>query len=165
MRSGDQSATRPVTFGLHLLDDGAIGLKFPFHDVKILSNCWPARPTGTLDVREVAVRRADVSLQFPGLPVRRSKLVPSFRKSELNTFVFLGIAVVESTQPIAAGHRQVRMEFNYDGGGNGTGGDITLFVDGKEGGSPVSPDYGPTGNDSAALISPEERFRVATARQ
>lgn len=63
------------------------------------------------------------------------------------------------------------MELTYDGGGLGKGGAITLFVDGKEvgkgrvertipmifsgdettdvgkeAGSPVSPDYGPTGN-------------------
>ena len=52
---------------------------------------------------------------------------------------------------------------------------------GKEAGSPVSPDYGPAGNafsgevnwvqidlekdDHDHLISPEERFRVAMARQ
>ena len=59
-------------------------------------------------------------------------------------------------------------------------GDETCDV-GKECGSPVSPDYGPTGNefngevnwvqidlekdDHDHLISPEERFRVAMARQ
>ena len=52
---------------------------------------------------------------------------------------------------------------------------------GKENGSPVSPDYGPTGNafsgevnwvqidlekdDHDHLISPEERFTIAMARQ
>ena len=120
----------------------------------------------------------------------------------------LGIELtfVEGTQPIPAGHHQVRMEFKYDGGGVGKGGGITLFVDGKdvgtgrvertvamifsgdetcdvgkEGGSPVSPDYGPTGNEFSGevnwvqidlekddhdhLISPEERFKVAMARQ
>ena len=120
----------------------------------------------------------------------------------------LGIELtfVEATQPIPAGHHQVRMEFKYDGGGLGKGGDVTLFVDGKEvgkgrvertvamifsgdetcdvgkeGGSPVSPDYGPSGNEFSGevnwvqidlekddhdhLISPEERFRVAMARQ
>ena len=98
------------------------------------------------------------------------------------------------------------MEFKYDGGGLAKGGDVTLYVDGKavgegrveqtvpmvfsadetcdvgkEAGSPVSPDYGPTGNEFSGevnwvqidlekddhdhLISPEERFRVAMARQ
>ena len=59
---------------------------------------------------------------------------------------------------------------------------IVLLDDvGKEGGSPVSPDYGPAGNefsgevnwvqfdlekdDNDHLISPDERFRVAMARQ
>jgi arylsulfatase A-like enzyme len=121
---------------------------------------------------------------------------------------FFGITVtfVESTQPIAAGHHQVRMEFKYDGGGLAKGGGVTLYVDGKpvgqgrieqsvpmaysadetcdvgkEGGSPVSPDYGPTGNEFSGevnwvqidlekddhdhLISPDERFRIAMARQ
>jgi arylsulfatase len=120
----------------------------------------------------------------------------------------LGIELtfVESSQPIPAGHHQARMELTYDGGGIGKGGVITLFVDGnevgkgrvertvamifsgdetcdigKEAGSPVSPDYGPTDNaftgevnwvqidlekdDHDHLISPEERFRVAMARQ
>jgi arylsulfatase A-like enzyme len=109
---------------------------------------------------------------------------------------------------IPAGEHQVRMEFTYDGGGLGKGGDVRLYVDGEQVGegrvegtvpmvfsadettdvgsdtaTPVSDDYGPkdsafTGNvqwvqidlDAAAedtdhLISPEERLRVAMARQ
>ena len=98
------------------------------------------------------------------------------------------------------------MEFKYDGGGLAKGGAVTLYVDGKsvgqgrieqtvpmvysadetcdvgkEAGSPVSPDYGPTGNEFSGevnwvqidlekddhdhMVSPEERFRVAMARQ
>ena len=98
------------------------------------------------------------------------------------------------------------MEFKYDGGGLAKGGTVSLYVDakkvgegyvdatqpmafsadetcdvGKEAGSPVSPDYGPQGNefsgevnwvkidlekdDQDHLVSPEERFRVAMARQ
>ena len=100
------------------------------------------------------------------------------------------------------------MEFAYEGGGLGKGGTATLFIDGKkvgEGkvdatapmvfsaddgcdvgmdtGAPVSPDYGPHGNefngnvrgvqlaiDEAAdsaehRVSPEEAMRVAMARQ
>ncbi len=78
---------------------------------------------------------------------------------------------VESTERLAPGQHQVRMEFVYDGGGLGKGGTATLFVDGKQAGSgkieatlaivfsaddgcdvgedsgaPVSPDYGPVGN-------------------
>ncbi len=121
---------------------------------------------------------------------------------------FFGITVtlVEAAQPIPAGHHQVRMEFKYDGGGLAKGGGVTLYVDGqsvgqgrvertvpmvfsadetcdvgKENGSAVSPDYGPTGNgfsgevnwvqidlekdDHDHLISPEERFTIAMARQ
>ena len=109
---------------------------------------------------------------------------------------------------IPAGKHQVRMEFTYDGGGIGKGGDVTLYLDGEPVGrgrvdatvpavfsadettdvgsdtaTPVSDDYGPkdsefTGTvrwvqldvDEAAedldhLISPEERLRIAMARQ
>jgi arylsulfatase len=111
-------------------------------------------------------------------------------------------------EPVPAGEHQVRMEFAYDGGGIGKGGDVALFVDGARVGTgrveatvpvafsadettdtggdsatPVSDDYGPrdatfTGRvrwvqidlDRAAedfdhLISPEERYRIAMARQ
>ena len=121
---------------------------------------------------------------------------------------FFGIEVtfVEAKQPIPTGNHQVRMEFKYDGGGTAKGGGVTLYVDGKavgqgriektvpmvfsadetcdvgkETGSPVSPDYGPTGNEFSGevnwvqidldkddhdhMVSPEERFRVAMARQ
>jgi arylsulfatase A-like enzyme len=113
---------------------------------------------------------------------------------------------VEATEPIPAGKHQVRMEFAYDGGGLGKGGNVTLYYDGKEvgkgriaatqamifsadettdigyeSGTPVSPDY--TTQDSRFngkinwvqidlskdthdhLISPEERLRIAMARQ
>jgi arylsulfatase len=109
---------------------------------------------------------------------------------------------------IPAGEHQVRIEFAYDGGGLGKGGDVSLFVDGQPAGSgrvdatvpmvfsadettdvgsdsatPVSDDYGTkdsafTGRvrwvqidiDEAAedldhLITPEERLRIAMARQ
>jgi arylsulfatase A-like enzyme len=109
---------------------------------------------------------------------------------------------------IPAGDHQVRVEFSYDGGGLGKGGDVTLFLDGEQVGAgrvdgtipvvfsadettdlasdsatPVSDDYGPkdsafTGRvrwvqidldegaeDTDHLISPEERLRIAMARQ
>jgi arylsulfatase A-like enzyme len=121
---------------------------------------------------------------------------------------FFGIQqyFAEGTQPIPAGRHQVRIEFKYDGGGLAKGGAVSLFVDGKkdgegrvdqtvpmvfsadetcdvgkETGSPVSPDYGPTGNEFSGevnwvqidlekddhdhLITPEERFTIAMARQ
>jgi arylsulfatase len=113
---------------------------------------------------------------------------------------------VEGAQPIAAGTHQVRMEFAYDGGGLAKGGTVSLYVDGQqvgegrvditepfafsadetidvgmEGGSPVSPDYGPKNNafsgkvnwvefdadkdalDQDHILTGEERFRVALA--
>ena len=123
---------------------------------------------------------------------------------------FLGLQrfKIEGQQSLQPGEHQVRMEFNYDGGGLGKGGAVTLYLDGQQVGqgrveltqamlfsgdettdvgtdsaTPVSDDYGPkdskfTGRvrwvqvdiDEAAedldhLITPEERFRVAMARQ
>jgi arylsulfatase len=40
----------------------------------------------------------------------------------------------EADTPLPAGRHQVRMEFAYDGGGLGKGGDVTLYVDGKAAG-------------------------------
>ena len=112
----------------------------------------------------------------------------------------------EADSPIPAGTHQARVEFAYDGGGLGKGGAVSLYVDGNKVGdgrvgltqamifsadetcdigedtaSPVSPDYGPTGNafngtvnwvqidvgqdDHDHLISSDERFSVAMARQ
>ncbi len=112
----------------------------------------------------------------------------------------------EATRDIPSGTHQARMEFVYDGGGLGKGGDVSLYVDGDKVGegrvdltlpmifsadetcdvgvddaSPVSPDYGPKTNafngtvnwvqidvgkdDHDHLISPDERFSVAMARQ
>jgi sulfatase-like protein len=78
---------------------------------------------------------------------------------------------VEGESRIPAGEHQVRMEFNYAGGGLGKGGKVTLYTDGKQvgegdipatlsmlysvdegcdvgedSGAPVSPDYGPRRN-------------------
>ena len=112
----------------------------------------------------------------------------------------------KTTQPITPGKHQVRMEFAYDGGGMGKGGNVTLYYDGQpvasgrvdatqpmifsadetldigcEYGTPVSPDYTTaqskfTGkvhwvqldagvDDHDHFIDPEERWRVAMARQ
>jgi arylsulfatase len=38
---------------------------------------------------------------------------------------------VTSDGPLPSGNHQVRMEFSYDGGGLGKGGNVTLFLDGK----------------------------------
>jgi arylsulfatase len=116
------------------------------------------------------------------------------------------LSFAKGEHAVPPGRHQVRMEFKYDGGGLAKGGLVSLYVDGtkdgegrvdvtapmifssdetcdvgKEAGSPVSPDYGPTGNefggevnwvqidlekdDHDHLISPEERFKLAMARQ
>jgi arylsulfatase A-like enzyme len=114
---------------------------------------------------------------------------------------------VEGTEAIPPGDHQVRMEFDYAGGGLGKGGKVTLFVDGEEAGTgelgatipmlfsadettdvgsdsgtPVADDYPGDGSfngkiewvqididenaeDLDHLISPEERMRIAMARQ
>ena len=115
---------------------------------------------------------------------------------------------IEATEPVPAGTTQVRMEFEYDGGGMGKGGNVTLYYDGKEVGSgrvdqtqgfifsadettdvgyesgtTVSPDYtahtsrfsgkidwvridlGEDAKDADHYIEPDERFRIAMARQ
>jgi len=114
----------------------------------------------------------------------------------------------ESEGKIPAGEHQVRMEFAYAGGGLGKGGTATLFIDGQkvgstqvpataamifsadagcdvgsDTGSPISPDYGPRGNEFSGrvkgvqiavaeaaesadhMVSPEDALRIAMARQ
>jgi arylsulfatase A-like enzyme len=46
----------------------------------------------------------------------------------------LQLFVVEAEKPIPAGTHQVRMEFDYDGGGLAKGGDVTLYYDGDKAG-------------------------------
>ena len=115
---------------------------------------------------------------------------------------------IEGKVKIPPGQHQVRMEFAYDGGGIAKGGAVSLYLDGKkigegrvdqtvpflfsadettdigfEAGSPVSEDYGPSGNefsgevnwveidlgedakDADHYIDPEERLRVYMAIQ
>jgi arylsulfatase A-like enzyme len=112
----------------------------------------------------------------------------------------------EAISLLPSGKHQVRMEFGYDGGGLGKGGNVTLFIDGEnvgkgrveatqpmifsadetcdvgeETGSPVSEEYAADTSsfngkinwiqldqgtdDHDHFISPEERLRVAMARQ
>jgi arylsulfatase len=40
--------------------------------------------------------------------------------------------ITEATRPIPAGEHQIRMEFAYDGGGLGKGGNVTLYYDGDK---------------------------------
>jgi arylsulfatase A-like enzyme len=115
---------------------------------------------------------------------------------------------IEGEDPVPAGEHQLRMEFDYDGGGLGKGGNVTLYLDGEptangrventipmlfsiddttdvgeDSGTTVGDDYDSqssrfTGTiswvqidiDAAAadedhLIGPEERLRIAMARQ
>jgi arylsulfatase len=93
---------------------------------------------------------------------------------------FFGIEYyfVTADEPIPAGKHQLRMEFRYDGGGLGKGGDVTLYYDGQpagqgrveqtepmafsadeacdvgsDTGSPASTDYGPRNNSFTGEIA------------
>jgi hypothetical protein len=71
----------------------------------------------------------------------------------------------EATSPLPAGAHQVRMEFEYAGGGMGQGGTVTLYVDGEQVGQGqveatlaiiYSADDGcDVGRDSGAAVSPD----------
>jgi arylsulfatase len=94
-------------------------------------------------------------------------------------YSFFGLqrSVVEGTRAIPPGDHQVRMEFEYDGGGLAKGGTVTLYVDGgaagegrveatvpmvfsadettdvgRDTGTAVSPDYGATGNEFTGRV-------------
>jgi arylsulfatase len=93
------------------------------------------------------------------------------RPAYCHNFIGLQRFKVEGALEIPPGTHQVRMEFEYDGGGPGKGGTVTLYVDGSEAGtgrveatvplifsadettdlgrdtaSPVSDDYTPAGS-------------------
>ena len=77
-----------------------------------------------------------------------------YAKNGTARFVYnvLGIQefATEADQPIPAGSHQVRMEFGYDGGGLGKGGDVTLYYDGAPFGS------GRVGATQAMVFSADE---------
>jgi len=141
---------------------------------------------------------------FGGLSLYATEGRPAF------CYNFFGLQQfkVYGDEAIPGGEHQVRVEFTYDGGGLGKGGNVVLFVDGTQVGegrvaatvpmlfsadettdvgtdsaTPVTDDLGPkqvhfTGrvnwvqidlgedaDDADHLISPEERYRIAMARQ
>jgi hypothetical protein len=124
------------------------------------------------------------------------------------TYNLLGIQefTAQGDAPVAAGNHQLRVEFAYDGGGLGRGGDVTIYCDGQlggkgrieatqamvfsadettdigyESGTTVTADYTThtsrfTGrlhwvqldvgvDDNDHFIDPDERLRIAMARQ
>ncbi len=70
----------------------------------------------------------------PGRPVRRLESVRQGRPGQvlLQRAGHQVRSTSRPTEPIPTGTHQVRMEFAYDGGGMGKGGDVTLYCDGKE---------------------------------
>jgi hypothetical protein len=140
--------------------------------------------------------------KFGGWSLYTTEGRPAFAYNVLGIHEFTTVA----DEPIPAGTHQVRMEFDYDGGGLGKGGDVTLFVDGGrtgtgrvdftqamifsadettdvgyDSGTPVVSAYtvatsrftGRIGwvqidlglDDHDHLIDPDERLRIAMARQ
>jgi len=94
------------------------------------------------------------------------------------TYNVLGIHLFTAVadEPVPAGSHVVRMEFAYDGGGLAKGGDVTLFHDDTpvgrgrvEATQPLvfsadeTTDVGPDSHDH--VVSPEERMRIAMAKQ
>ncbi len=71
-------------------------------------------------------------------------------------FIGLDFAYVEAPEPLAPGTHQIRVEFRYDGGGAGKGGDLGLIVDGAEVGS------GRTERSIPYIISLDETLDVGT---
>jgi arylsulfatase len=71
-------------------------------------------------------------------------------------FIGLEHATVEAEQPLQPGERQVRIEFQYDGGGTGKGADLVLFVEGEKVGE------GRTERSIPYLISLDETLDVGT---
>lgn len=63
---------------------------------------------------------------------------------------------VASDSKLASGKHQVRMEFAYDGGGLAKGGDVTLYVDGKEAGA------GRVEQTEPLLFSADETLDIGT---
>ena len=57
------------------------------------------------------------------------------RPTYLYNFFGLSESVITSTQSLPTGKHQVRMEFAYDGGGLGKGGNVSLYIDGSAVGS------------------------------
>jgi len=133
-----------------------------------------------------------------------------YAKDDRTKFVYNVLGIHEfsavADRPLGGGTRQVRVEFGYDGGGLGKGGDVTLYYDGEpvgtgrveftqpmifsadettdvgyESGTTVSSDYTAHGSrlngklrwvqldlgddDHDHFIDPEERLRIAMARQ
>ncbi|KQW05387.1 arylsulfatase [Leifsonia sp. Root4] len=72
------------------------------------------------------------------------------------TYNVLGIQEFTTTagSPVPAGRHQVRMEFAYDGGGLGKGGDVTLYYDGTAAGT------GRVGATQAMIFSADETTDV-----
>ena len=93
-------------------------------------------------------------------------------------FYGLTYTYIQGEKELPAGQHQVRIEFDYDGGGLAKGGTVTLYLDGEkigegrvdqtepfvfsadetcdigyEAGSPVSEDYGPRGNEFTGEVN------------
>ena len=113
-----------------------------------------------------------------GLPGGWSLYAKDGKPKYCYNFYGLNRYYIEGKEKIPAGQHQVRMEFAYDGGGIAKGGTVSIYLDGKkigegrvdqtepfvfsadettdigyEAGSPVSEDYGPSGNEFSGEVN------------
>jgi arylsulfatase A-like enzyme len=76
----------------------------------------------------------------------------------LYNFAGLKTSVIQATQTLTPGTHQVRMEFAYDGGGPGKGGNVTFYIDGKAAGN------GRLDQTAAIIFSADETSDVGVKR-
>ena len=74
-------------------------------------------------------------------------------------------AKISSSEPVPAGTHQVRMEFTYDGGGLGRGGDVALYVDGDAGRHRSAQRHGPADLLRRRDVRRRRRHRLARQRR
>ena len=149
------------------------------------------------------IRRPPRSTLFPYTTLFRSG-----RPAYCYNLFGLQLFKITGSKPVPPGDHQIRMEFDYDGGGVGKGGSVTVYVDGDSAASGrvdasvpgvfsadettdiatdtatgvtddldrnsvsfsgtvhwVQIDLGDAAEDFDHLVTAEERFRIAMARQ
>ena len=116
-----EGTTQLLFGGMHRLQENAvINIKNKSHTV-----------TAEIDVPGEGAERRD---RRPGRAAPAAGPSTSTRAACGTCYNFVGAELRYATadRPLPAGTHQVRMEFAYDGGGVGKGGDVTLYVDGEQ---------------------------------
>ncbi len=159
-------STQLLFGGMHRLQENAvINIKNKSHSV-------------TAEVQIPDGGGAGVIIAHGGTSGGWSLYVHEGRPKYCYSFVGRRLYYVVGDAPLASGTHQIRMEFAYDGGGVGKGGNVGLYVDGVQLGSgrverthwgifsmdetldvgsdvgaPVSPDYGSRGNEFNGIVT------------